>query len=104
VGQTNWEGRGFSNPAKAKTEDSTLERNPLSELAFSGEALVKPKPKFPRSDQVSADHARVRHLDGWWQMREEYPKPFGADLDHLFRGTSSDSRGYQQTLDTTIAD
>tara|TARA_B110000003_G_C16488017_1_gene472307 strand:- start:388 stop:702 length:315 start_codon:yes stop_codon:yes gene_type:complete len=104
VGQTNWEGRGFSNPAKAKTEDSALERNPLSELAFSGEALVKPKPKYPRSDQVSADHARVRHLDGWWQMREEYPKPFGADLDHLFRGTSSDSRTDQQTLDTTISD
>jgi hypothetical protein len=63
VGQTNLEGRGFSNPAKAKPEDSSLERNPLSELAFSGEALNKPKPKYTMSDPVSADHARVRHLD-----------------------------------------
>ena len=63
MGQTNLEGRGFSNPAKAKPGDSSLERNPLSELAFSGEALNKPKPNYPMSGPVSADHARVRHLD-----------------------------------------
>jgi len=65
VGQTNLEGRGFSNPDKPKPEDSALERNPFPGLAFSGEALIKPKRKFLTSDHVSADHARVRHFDGW---------------------------------------
>ena len=65
MGQTNLEGRGFSIPVKAKPEDSSLERNPLPGLAFSGEALNKPKRKLLMGEQVSADHARVRHFDDW---------------------------------------
>jgi len=63
VGQTNLEGRGFSIPVKTKTEVSALRQKPLSELAFSGEALNKPNPKLLGNAQVSADHARVRHFD-----------------------------------------
>ena len=67
MGQTNLEGRGFWIPVRAKPEDSALERNPFPGLAFSGEALVKPKRKLLMGDQVSADHARVRHFDGFYR-------------------------------------